>query len=358
MYYIQGIPQIKREFKWDSVGNIPLADVDEDIGHTFVHFLYTGKYETLYSNCDRVREYKRSVLAYQAARKYGLPELESVARKYIEHFGALMELEDILDTAVDVFMKLPHDEVWFQSYLRGYFVQSYRENMHFFHREEFTRSTGRCPPLDRTILQLTVDILSARIAELENTIEQANKLEPEIEQESLPEPAPELETDIAPESAPEPESSTPTKASDYDAETPANYTEPADLGYSEEAAPIPVPEEPKEPEMCDLLEYTAESPPIDVDPPAPTFSPAQPLLETYGNSVVSPRPPSPVELDPVAENAQEKYPSQEYHVPSPLFSESNGSLYGSPRKEKKKKKKEKKMKRNTVTPPPVPISWS
>ncbi|KAL4762229.1 uncharacterized protein BDW70DRAFT_158892 [Aspergillus foveolatus] len=358
-YYIRGIPQIKREFEWHPLGSVLLADVDEDIGHTFVHFLYTGQYETLYSNCDRVREYRRSVFAYQAARKYGLPELESHAEKYIEHFGEFMQLEDILGTAVDVFTKLPHDEVWFQRYLRGYFVQSYRENMHFFHREEFTKSTGMCPHLDRTVLQLTIDILSSRIAELENTIEQAKKPKPETELESLPEPATEPETDIAAESAPEPESSTSMRPSDYDAESSANYAQPADLGYSEEAAPIHVLEEPEEPEMCDLPECTAKSLLIEVEPPAPTFSPAQPPLETYGNGDVSPGPPSPVELDPVPESAQEKYPSQEYPVPEPVPSDSNDALYGSTLKRRKKMKKKKK--RTTVSPPPVsivPISWS
>lgn len=297
------------------------------------------------------------MFAYQAARKYGLPELEALAKKYIGHFGEFMQLEDILGTAVDVFTKLPHDKVWFERYLREYFVQSYRENMQFFRREEFTRSTGRSPSLDRTIRQLTVDILSSHIAELKNTVEQANKPKSETELESLPEPAPELETDIAAESAPVPESSTPTRASDYDAESPANYVEPADLGYSEEAAPIPVLEEPDEPETCDLPECTAESP-VEVDPPAATFFPAQPPLETYGNGDVSPGPRSPVELGPVAENAQEKYPSQEYPVPEPVPSDTIDGLYGSTSKMKKKKKMKMKKNRTTVSPPPVPISWS
>jgi hypothetical protein len=65
-----------------------LGDVDEDIGHSFVHFLYTGQHETLDSKCDHVKVYRKSVLAYQAARTYRLVDLEAVARKYIEHFNA------------------------------------------------------------------------------------------------------------------------------------------------------------------------------------------------------------------------------------------------------------------------------
>jgi hypothetical protein len=46
-----------------------------------------------------------------------------------------MQLGVILDTARRMFTKLPIDEVWFTSYLREYFVQSFREDIRFFRRE-------------------------------------------------------------------------------------------------------------------------------------------------------------------------------------------------------------------------------
>ncbi|KAL4737888.1 hypothetical protein BDV11DRAFT_190617 [Aspergillus similis] len=349
VHHIQGIPQIRAQYGWGPEDAIILADVDEDVGHTVVHFLYTGQYETLDAQCDRVREYRRSVLAYQAATTYGIFGLEAVASKYIEHFGALMQLEDILGAAQEVFRKLPYDEVWFRNYLKEYFVQSFKENMHFFHREEFANSVGRCPRLDRTIMQLTVEILSARIAELENTVEQVNGPEPVSEQEPLPEPAPEHESDIAPEAAPESDSSTPSRANDFVAEFPANHEKPADLECSEEEAPIP------EPEVRGSPEYAAESPPIEIGEPAPTFSYAEPPLERYSNIVILPRRLSPVEVGPVAEKVQEEYSLQEHPVPEPVHSDFNDNLYGSSLKKQKKKKK---AMRNALRSPPDSTSWS
>ncbi|KAL4749328.1 hypothetical protein BDW72DRAFT_194956 [Aspergillus terricola var. indicus] len=336
VYYIRGIPRITAILEWSTIDDIELADVDEDIGHTFVHFLYTGQYETLNSKCDRVREYRRSVLAYQAARRYGLLELEAVARKYIEHFGLSMQLEDILDTAQKVFRDLPYDEVWYRSYLREYFVQSFREDMHFFHRKELTRSIGVSTRFDRTIMELTVEVLSARISELENTVEQVDEPEPVSEPEPLLEPVPEPETNIEPETVPEPEPSTPPRASDSAAEFPAEFPE-------------------EEPEVSGLPECTAESPPVEIEKPAPTFSPAEPPLEAYGNGVISPEPLSPVDVDPIAGNAQEEYPPQEQPIPDPVHSDFDDSWHGSSLKKKKKKRN---VKRTEVERLPVAISWS
>jgi hypothetical protein len=52
-------------------------------------------------------------------------------------------------------------------------------------------------------MHLAVEILSARISELEDTVERVVEPESASEPESLPEPIPKSETDIAPKPAPE-----------------------------------------------------------------------------------------------------------------------------------------------------------
>jgi hypothetical protein len=61
-----------------------MSNVDEDVGHTVVHFLYTGGYETVSSPLDEsildlAREYKRSVLVYHALRTWGPTDLKVLA---------------------------------------------------------------------------------------------------------------------------------------------------------------------------------------------------------------------------------------------------------------------------------------
>ncbi|OJD22777.1 hypothetical protein ACJ73_05871 [Blastomyces percursus] len=119
--YLRKYPQWHSNLTWNP--HIKLPDVDEDIGHTLVHFLYTGTYETLGSAPDprissAAGEYRRSTLVYQVARTYGLPELEALAKKYMEHFGGSVSIFDILRAAKGVFSKLPDDEVWLPRYIK------------------------------------------------------------------------------------------------------------------------------------------------------------------------------------------------------------------------------------------------
>ncbi len=101
---------------------ITLPDIHEDVGHTFVHFLYSGYYETINSSLGEgtpsvAREYKRSVLVYQASRTYQLPALEAFARDYIERLGEELSITDILRITREVFSKLPDDETWLPNYI-------------------------------------------------------------------------------------------------------------------------------------------------------------------------------------------------------------------------------------------------
>lgn len=57
-----------------------LTEIDEDVGHTLVHYLYTGEYQTLReSEHRRHTEYKRSVLVYCAASNLEIVDLGDMA---------------------------------------------------------------------------------------------------------------------------------------------------------------------------------------------------------------------------------------------------------------------------------------
>ncbi|KAL4876042.1 hypothetical protein BJY04DRAFT_223528 [Aspergillus karnatakaensis] len=197
VYFLRKIPQLKQQLDSNPREDIVLVDVDEDIGHTFIHFLYTGQYETLDPRYDLARKYRRSALAYQAARQYELPGLEEHAKKYIKHFGFFVSLQVVLETAREIFPSLPDDEVWFKDYLKGYFADSFSGSRDFFHEEELVKAIGQSSRFDRFILQLTVGILFSRISELEETVERVSEPAP------VPEPEPEPELDSAPYPAPE-----------------------------------------------------------------------------------------------------------------------------------------------------------
>ncbi|KAL4954941.1 hypothetical protein BDW69DRAFT_161994 [Aspergillus filifer] len=312
MYYLENIPQIKRRLYWNPDLEAALRDVDEDIGHTLIHFLYTGQYETLSSGSNLVTEYRRSALAYKAARRYGLLGLEAVAKKHIEHFGPLVHLRDVLETARVIFQYLPTDEMWFKDYLKEYLASSFNNNRYSF-REELITVIGQGTSFDRTIMQLTVDILFGHISELEEIVERVAELElapaaeseveaeleldpepfaeplsePEALPEALPEPLSDHESGLEAEAEPEYRSHGPLRVGDFPVTQPAE--EVVDVGFPEEDIPIPEPEIPGAPE------YTAETPSSWGTPAYPRVCSSDYPLEIYNANVTSIRPQSPVE---------------------------------------------------------------
>ncbi|KAL3454223.1 hypothetical protein BJX65DRAFT_302009 [Aspergillus insuetus] len=305
VYYLERIPYFKRQTDVNYGREVVLEDVDEDIGHTLIHFLYTGRYETLYSGYSVATEYRRSALAYQAARRYKLFGLEAVARKQIEHFSPHVHLQTVLETAREVFPDLPSDEAWFKIYLNEYFSTSFDDSRDFFHREEFIKAIGHNTAFDRMIMQLTIDVLFARISELEATVNEhppATEPEPEpeldavplseplSESESLPEPAPESESGLGPE----PESANQFKGAP-EAVIDLSAIPPADA----EETPIPGPD------IFGGPECPAEAPLSGGHPPTQRSAHADYSVRVHDDTVGSPRATSLIEIGPATEPALE-----------------------------------------------------
>ncbi|KAJ5999517.1 hypothetical protein N7451_007327 [Penicillium sp. IBT 35674x] len=102
-------------------GKLELA-ISPDIGHTIVHFLYTGKWQTIDCGLARgktytEREYQRCVQVYHASLKYDLSELKIMAEKYIAHFGNEFSAMELLRLTTEVISEFPEDEFWLPNYV-------------------------------------------------------------------------------------------------------------------------------------------------------------------------------------------------------------------------------------------------
>ncbi|KAJ5225238.1 hypothetical protein N7468_006463 [Penicillium chermesinum] len=161
-YFLQKCPQL--EYRQFYSSYITLSDIHEDIGHTFVHYLYSGCYETIRSSVedgtsDVAREYKRSVLVYQASRTYQLPALEAFARSYIERFGEELSMPEILRTTTEVFSKLPDDETWLPKYIERNLWQSLTSSTSKFDLDEIYNALGQDHHFDNFVTKMMLEIL-------------------------------------------------------------------------------------------------------------------------------------------------------------------------------------------------------
>ena len=138
-----------------------------------MHFLHSGRYETINSALEHgtsvvEREYKRSVLVYQASKTYKLPALEDLARKYIEYFDGELSLLSMLRIIREVFSKLPQDETWLPSYLKKNLQRSFESSKSGFNFDEIYSAVGQDHCFDNALMKIMLEILSNRVWSLEN----------------------------------------------------------------------------------------------------------------------------------------------------------------------------------------------
>ena len=148
--------------------SITLFGIHEEIGHSFVHFLYTGSYETTndlleHGETYEMREYRRGVLVWDAARTYELPALEALARKQIEKLSEVVAIADILKITQEVFY-----ENQVPAYIQDSLKRSFWFNKWDFDIDEMYETLGYDHRFDITVTKMMLQIL---FYHLENKLE-------------------------------------------------------------------------------------------------------------------------------------------------------------------------------------------
>lgn len=115
-----------------------LSDVDKDIGHTIMHYLYTGNYETVKPPSTselprRATEYTRSVFTYRIAVRHGLDSLTEHAKRYIQIFDKEVSIINIISLGRKAFPKIS-EEPWFSEYLTARITASFKADEGIFQR--------------------------------------------------------------------------------------------------------------------------------------------------------------------------------------------------------------------------------
>ncbi|BCS00215.1 uncharacterized protein AKAW2_50556S [Aspergillus luchuensis] len=173
---------------------ILLRDVDADVGHTILHFLYKGEYETIfYEENQREKhqielEYERSVQVYYAARKYKIDGLDALAQNYIITLSETLSIFQILRRARSIFSKLPENEEWFHYYLDTKISSSFAEGETTFQLDEFYAEIVDDPAFSKAVMKIIVKAFTTETSRLRNILrvtggsETKNDGEPSCEQ--------------------------------------------------------------------------------------------------------------------------------------------------------------------------------
>ncbi|KAF1832411.1 hypothetical protein BDW02DRAFT_503088 [Decorospora gaudefroyi] len=130
---------------WDFISAkppIPLPELDEATAHTLVHYLYTGKYQSLNAQASSDKaipeSYKLGAGVYCAAVRYKLPGLAELAKEQITSFDDDVTIFDILAVARDhAFPLLPEEDAWYPTYIEGALNHAMTANPEPFRKPDF-----------------------------------------------------------------------------------------------------------------------------------------------------------------------------------------------------------------------------
>ena len=152
----------------DPDATIELREVDEDIGHTLIHYLYTGFYQTLNlaslpNDVKTATEFKRSVLTYCAARLCGIEKLEELTKLKIEELSKELSLFDIQHVAEEVAPKLPRSGDWFSSQVNKLVKASLMTDDNLLRDRRLYELVGRSAVFDRALVKSLAEMYMAKI---------------------------------------------------------------------------------------------------------------------------------------------------------------------------------------------------
>ncbi|RAK97346.1 uncharacterized protein BO80DRAFT_415003 [Aspergillus ibericus CBS 121593] len=172
-YYLRPYPRLNPSYSWHRPS---LDDINPDIGHTLIHFLYTGTYQTIAPSTNdpycnpRSREFECSVYAYQAARRYEITGLEDIAREYMCTFDDSVTTLEILNIARKVYTTLPSEDAWFETFVRDKLVSAFELDALQFRKDVAQYGVGTDVKFDQFLVAAVMEIYSQRIATLEDAV--------------------------------------------------------------------------------------------------------------------------------------------------------------------------------------------
>ena len=166
---------------------INFVDVDEDIGHSVVHYLYTGQYQTIMAPSSSTRwrrqtEYIKSVHIYSVALGYRIKGLDALAKHYMLLFENFVDIFQILSLAKREYGVIRNLDDWYPKHLVNKIQTAFEEDEEIFKREEFSAILGDDAKFDQFLMQTVISLYSDKVSTLKNRVT-SHSAEPDPESE-------------------------------------------------------------------------------------------------------------------------------------------------------------------------------
>ncbi|PYI28577.1 hypothetical protein BP00DRAFT_428233 [Aspergillus indologenus CBS 114.80] len=189
--------------------------IEPRAAHTFIHYLCTGQYETLYSLCPpietaagvlealrarNIEEFARAIHTYAAAVRYEVSGLQELARDFLEQFAERLPTEEILKVTREVYDSLGEEErtrAWLEGFVRGRLEFAFMDEEVSLRQIIREYGIGKQESFDRFIVDETLALFEREREEISQALygpvepEEVSELDLLAESVPMPEPEPE-----------------------------------------------------------------------------------------------------------------------------------------------------------------------
>ncbi|KAH6620508.1 hypothetical protein C7974DRAFT_235422 [Boeremia exigua] len=144
-------------------------DVDVQTGHTLVHYLYKGVYETPVPDDEcwtgRARiKLKAAILVFIATSDHNMPGLQRLAIGQIQSYGSYLDIFELLDVIDDDFSRL-HSDSWVHDFLNQQSKKAFENDHTVFTKDAFLHDLADAA-LVKFITRCTVNLYNTRLSHM------------------------------------------------------------------------------------------------------------------------------------------------------------------------------------------------
>lgn len=191
-YYVPW--HLLRSTTWEEVPageHISLPFLSKAVGHTIVHYLYTGEYQTL-SEIESIiqapqSQFEHAFLVYMASLDHDLSGLEELAMLKMEKYSLSMDLKTVIDVTRNNLDKEMKPSAWLQAFLKERLRNDFQKDHTVFADEAFYSGLCQESILNGHVMRYMVELLTERLtqtlAEKDNIISQRD--EPPVVEEKV-----------------------------------------------------------------------------------------------------------------------------------------------------------------------------
>lgn len=169
-YYVPW--HLLRSTTWEEVPageHISLPFLSKAVGHTIVHYLYTGEYQTL-SEIESITQtpqsqFEHAFLVYMASLDHDLSGLEELAMLKMEKYSLSMDLKTVVDVTRNNLDKEMKPSPWLQAFLKERLQNDFQKDHTVFADEAFYSGLCQESILNGHVMRYMVELLTERLTQ-------------------------------------------------------------------------------------------------------------------------------------------------------------------------------------------------